>query len=221
MATRKTEKQTAPRATRRKSPTPPEAPAVEAVPAAEPSEEPYFPRLLKRYQQEVVPYLMQRFGYTNVMQVPRIQCVAINMGIGDAARDDKLQQEAVYTLSAITGQRPVLRRARRSIAGFKVRRGMVVGCSVTLRRWRMWEFLDRLLHVALPRVRDFRGISPHGFDGRGNYTLGIREQLVFPEVDYAKISKIRGMNITIVTTARTDAEAYELLRALGFPFRES
>jgi len=221
MATRKTEKQAAPRATRWKSPTPPEAPAVETVPAAEPSEEPYFPRLLKRYQQEVVPYLMQKFGYTNVMQVPRIRCVAINMGIGDAARDDKLQQEAVYTLSAITGQRPVLRRARRSIAGFKVRRGMVVGCSVTLRRWRMWEFLDRLLHVALPRVRDFRGISPHGFDGRGNYTLGIREQLVFPEVDYAKISKIRGMNITIVTTARTDAEAYELLRALGFPFRES
>ncbi len=197
----------------------PEAPP-EAAPQ-KPPEEPYIPRLLKLYQQEVVPYLMQKFGYKNVMQVPRVECVAINMGIGDAARDDKLQQEAVYTLSAITGQRPVLRRARRSIAGFKIRRGMVVGCSVTLRKWRMWEFLDRLIHVALPRVRDFRGISPHGFDGRGNYTLGIREQLIFPEVDYAKVSKVRGMNVTVVTTARTDAEAYELLRALGLPFRES
>jgi len=179
----------------------------------------YVPRLLQKYREEVVPYLMRRFGYRNIMQVPRIRFVAINMGIGDAARDEKLQQEAIYTLRAITGQQPVLRRARRSIAGFKVRRGMVVGCAVTLRRWRMWEFLDRLIHVALPRVRDFRGISPHGFDGRGNYTLGIREQLIFPEVDYQKISRIRGMNVTIVTTAETDEEAYELLKALGFPFR--
>ena len=181
----------------------------------------YFPRLLKRYQEEVVPYLMERFGYTSPMEVPRIEKVSINMGIGDAARDAKAQEEAMYVLAAISGQKPVLRRARRSIASFKIRKGMVIGCSVTLRRWRMWEFLDRLIHIALPRVRDFRGLSPHSFDGRGNYTLGVRDQLIFPEVDYQKVSRQRGMNVIIVTTAETDEEALELLKALGFPFREA
>ena len=181
----------------------------------------YVPRLLEKYHNEVVPMMMERFGYRNPMEVPRLVKVSINMGIGDAARDAKAQEEAIYILRTITGQHPVLRRAHKSIAGFKVRKGMVVGCSVTLRRWRMWEFLDRFIHLALPRVRDFRGLSPHGFDGRGNYTHGVRDQAIFPELEYQKITRQRGMNITIVTTARTDEEALVLLKALGFPFRES
>lgn len=187
---------------------------------AETNVEQYVPRLLEKYRKEVVPHLMERFGYQNPMEVPRLVKVSINMGIGDAARDAKAQEEAIYILRTITGQQPILRRAHKSIAGFKIRKGMVVGCSVTLRRWRMWEFLDRFIHLALPRVRDFRGLSPHGFDGRGNYTHGVRDQAIFPELEYQKISRQRGMNITIVTTARTDEEALALLKALGFPFRD-
>ncbi len=179
----------------------------------------YQPRLLMKYKEEVIPFLIERFGYKNIMEVPRLVKVSINMGIGDAARDEKVQKEAVAVLESISGQKPILRRARRSIAGFKVRRGMVIGCSVTLRRWRMYEFLDRLISIALPRVRDFRGLNPNAFDGRGNYTLGVRDQLIFPEVSYQLVTRQRGMNITIVTSAETDEEARQLLFALGFPFR--
>lgn len=198
------------------------SPAKKPVKArGEKAEEKYLPRLLQKYRDKVTPLLVQRFGYKNPMEVPRIVKVSINMGIGDASRDAKAQEEALYILRTITGQQPMLRRAHKSIAGFKVRKGMVVGCSVTLRRWRMWEFLDRFINLALPRVRDFRGLSRDGFDGRGNYTRGIRDQAIFPEIEYQKITRQRGMNITIATTARTDEESLELLRALGFPFRES
>lgn len=177
-------------------------------------------RLRERYRQEVVPALMQRFGYRNVMQVPRVEKVVINMGVGDAIQNPKLLESAVEELAAISGQRPAITRARKSISSFKLREGMAIGCRVTLRGERMYHFLDRLIHIALPRVRDFRGVNPNGFDGRGNYTLGLREQLVFPEIDYDRIEKVRGMDITIVTTAKTDEEARELLRQLGMPFRE-
>lgn len=177
-------------------------------------------RLRERYRQEVVPALMQRFGYRNVMQVPRVEKVVINMGVGDAIQNPKLLESAVEELAAISGQRPAITRARKSISSFKLREGMAIGCKVTLRGERMYHFLDRLIHIALPRVRDFRGVNPNGFDGRGNYTLGLREQLVFPEIDYDRIEKVRGMDITIVTTAKTDEEARELLRQLGMPFRE-
>ena len=177
-------------------------------------------RLKERYHSEVVPALMKRFGYRNVMQVPRLEKIVINMGVGDAVQNPKLLESAVEELAAIAGQRPAITRARKSISAFKVREGMPIGCKVTLRGERMYHFLDRLIHIALPRVRDFRGVNPNGFDGRGNYTLGLREQLVFPEVDYDRIERVRGMDITIVTTAKTDEEARELLRQLGMPFRE-
>lgn len=164
--------------------------------------------------------MMKRFGYKNVMQVPRVEKVVINMGVGDATQNPKLLDSAVRELAMISGQQPVVTRARKSISGFKVREGMAIGCKVTLRGERMYHFLDRLFNIALPRVRDFRGVDPNAFDGRGNYTLGLREQLVFPEVDYDMVEKVRGMDITIVTTARTDEEARELLRLLGMPFRE-
>src|SRR5918912_4003579 len=175
-------------------------------------------RLQERYESEVKPALMQEFGYKNPMQVPRLDKIVINMGVGEAVQDAKKIDAAVGDLSAITGQRPVVIKARQSIATFKLRQGMPIGVKVTLRKERMYEFLDRLITVALPRVRDFRGVSPKSFDGRGNYTLGIREQLIFPEIDFNKVDKTRGLNISIVTTARNDDQARSLLKALGMPF---
>ena len=177
------------------------------------------PRLRTRYQKEVVPALMKRFGYKNPMQVPRVQKIIVNMGLGEAVGNPKLVDGAVSDLTAITGQKPIVTRAKKSIATFKLREGMPIGAKVTLRRERMWEFLDRLVSLSLPRVRDFRGISPRAFDGAGNYTLGLKEQIVFPEIDFDKVDKIKGMNITVVTTAETNEEAKELLGQLGMPFR--
>ena len=176
-------------------------------------------RMQERYNAEVRPALMQEFGYKNPMQVPRLEKIVINMGIGEAVQDSKKIDAAVSDLSAIAGQRPVVIKARQSIATFKLRKGMLIGCKVTLRRERMYEFLDRLVTVALPRVRDFRGVSGRSFDGRGNYALGLREQLVFPEVDYDKVDSVRGMDIVIVTTAKTDAEAKALLKGFDMPFQ--
>ena len=177
------------------------------------------PRLKERYQKEIVPALVKEFGYRNPMAVPRLSKIVINMGLGEAIQNAKLLDSASQELGAITGQKPVITRARKSIANFKLRQAMPIGVMVTLRGDRMYEFFDRLSSVALPRVRDFRGLSSRAFDGRGNYTLGLRDQVVFPEIDYAKVDKIKGMNISIVTDARTDAEALALLRHLGFPFR--
>jgi large subunit ribosomal protein L5 len=177
------------------------------------------PRMRGKYAKEVVPALMKRFGYDNNMQVPRLKTIVINMGLGEAVANPKLIDAAVAEVTAISGQKPVVTRAKKSIATFKLREGMPIGVKVTLRRERMWEFLDRLVTLALPRVRDFRGISPKGFDGAGNYTLGLKEQIVFPEIDFDKVEKIKGMNITFVTTAGTDEEAKELLGSLGMPFR--
>jgi len=178
----------------------------------------YVPRLRKLYEEEVRPALQEEFGYRNPMAVPGLHKIVVNMGIGEASRDPKLLDEAIEELTQITGQKPVVRRARKSISNFKLREGMPVGVSVTLRSARMWEFFDRLVNLALPRVRDFRGVSKKAFDGRGNYTLGIRDQLVFPEVNYAKVQRAIGMNVTIVTSAKTDAEARVLLAKLGMPF---
>ncbi len=175
-------------------------------------------RLKDKYEKEVAPKLKKEFGITNPMAVPRLERVVCNIGLGEASRTPKLLDSAVDELSAITGQKPVIRKARVSIAQFKLRAGMQIGCSVTLRRDRMFEFLDRLINIALPRVRDFRGLSPKGFDGRGNYTMGIRDHLIFPEIDYTKVEHPKGMNITVVTTARTDDQARLLLQELGFPF---
>lgn len=177
------------------------------------------PRLKEKYQKEVIRAMMEKFGYKNVMEVPRLEKVVINMGVGEATQNPKAIEAAVNDLALIAGQRPVVTKARKSIAAFRVRKGMSIGCKVTLRGDRMYEFCDKLFNVALPRVRDFRGVSPHSFDGRGNYSLGIREQLIFPEIDYDKIDKVRGMDIIFVTTAKTDEEARELLRLLGMPFR--
>jgi large subunit ribosomal protein L5 len=176
------------------------------------------PRLRERYEQEVLPELIERFGYSSPMDAPRVEKVTLNMGVGDATREAKVLDAAAEQLAVIAGQRPSVRRARKSIASFKVREGMPVGVAVTLRRARMWEFLDRLTSIAVPRIRDFRGLSARSFDGRGNYSLGVREQLIFPEIDYDSIDQVRGLDVTITTTARTDEEAYELLRGLGFPF---
>ncbi len=177
------------------------------------------PRLLDYYRQEVVPRMIQEFRYPSPMQVPRLEKIIINMGLGEAIQNIKLLESASAELAAITGQRPVVTRAKRSIAAFKLREGMPIGCMVTLRRHRMYDFFDKLVNVVLPRVRDFRGMSDRSFDGRGNYTLGIREQIIFPEIDYDKIDKIKGMNITICTTAPTDEEGRFLLNLLGLPFR--
>jgi len=174
----------------------------------------------KRYREEVVPAMMKTFNYSNVMQVPRLEKVVLNMGLGEALENARILDTSMEELSTITGQRPVLTRARKSIANFKLREGNPIGCCVTLRRVRMYDFIYRLLNVALPRVRDFKGVSPRGFDGRGNYTLGVREQLIFPEVDYDDVEKIKGMNITIVTSAKSDEEAKELLGLIGMPFRK-
>jgi large subunit ribosomal protein L5 len=171
------------------------------------------------YNKEVVPALMKHFNYTNIMQVPKLDKIVINMGLGEAIQNIKILDSATEEIAAITGQRPVITKAKRSIAQFKLRVGMPIGCMVTLRKERMFAFFNRLINVALPRVRDFRGLSPHAFDGRGNYSLGIREQIIFPEINYDKIDKIKGMNIVIVTTAKTDDEGRELLRLMGMPFR--
>ena len=176
-------------------------------------------RLQDQYKAEIVPKLKEKFGYRNVMQVPRLSKVVVNMGLGDAIENVKVIETAAGEIGIITGQKPVVTKARKSIANFKLREGVPIGVMVTLRRDRMYQFLDKLIAIALPRVRDFKGVSPRGFDGRGNYTLGIKEQIMFPEVNYDKIDKIRGMNITIVTTARTDEEGLELLRLVGIPFR--
>jgi len=176
-------------------------------------------RLHDQYKAEIVPRLKEKFGYRNVMQVPRLSKVVVNMGLGDAIENVKVIETAAAEIAIITGQKPVVTKARKSIANFKLREGVPIGVMVTLRRDTMYHFLDKLIAIALPRVRDFKGVSPKGFDGRGNYTIGIREQIMFPEVNYDKIDKIRGMNITIVTTARTDEEGLELLRLMGMPFR--
>ena len=178
-------------------------------------------RLQERYRDEVVPALRKEFGYASIMAVPKIERVVVNMGLGAATQNPKLIDAAADELTRITGQRPVTTRARKSVAAFKLRQGMAIGSMVTLRGARMYEFLDRLIAIALPRVRDFRGISPTGFDGRGNYTLGLRDQLIFLEIDYMKVDQSRGMNVSVVTTARTDEEGRRLLQLLGMPFRAS
>jgi large subunit ribosomal protein L5 len=178
-------------------------------------------RLKEKYQKEVVPALQKEFGYKNVMAVPRIEKVVVNMGLGEATANAKLIDTGADEVARITGQKPVTRRAKKSIAAFKVRKGMPIATMVTLRGERMWEFLDRLMSIALPRVRDFKGVSARGFDGRGNYTLGLRDQLLFPEIDYMKVDKARGMNVSVVTTAKTDQEARKLLQFIGMPFRQN
>ncbi len=180
---------------------------------------PILSRLRARYQQDIVPQLMKDLGYRNVYQVPRLEKITINMGLGEAIQNAKVLDSAVAELTAISGQKPVITTARKAISNFKLREGMSIGCMVTLRGPRMYEFLDRLLNVALPRVRDFRGVSDRSFDGRGNYSLGVREQIIFPEIEIDKIDKVRGLTVSIVTTARTDAEGKALLRAFGMPFR--
>ena len=178
------------------------------------------PRLKERYRAEIVPALKEQFSYDNAMQIPGLVKIVVNMGVGQAAKDSKLMDGAVRDLTLITGQKPLVQKARKSIAQFKLREGMPIGAKVTLRGDRMWEFLDRLLATALPRIRDFRGINPDSFDGRGNYSMGVDEQLIFPEIDYDKVDRTRGMDITFVTTANTDEECRALLDAFGFPFKK-
>ena len=178
------------------------------------------PRILEIYKNEVVQKLRDEFAYKNVHQVPALQKIVVNIGLGEAAANPKLLETAAEELASITGQKPTIRRARRSVANFKLRQGQQIGCSVTLRRTRMWEFFDRLVSVSLPRVRDFKGISPKAFDGRGNFSLGIREQIIFPEINYDRVERITGVNVTMVTTAKTDAEGKALLQHLGVPFRQ-
>ena len=177
------------------------------------------PRLLERYRTVIVPRLSTEFGYKNVHQVPKLEKIVVNIGLGEATQNPKLLEKATEELALITGQKPAIRKARKSIANFKLREGQAIGCTVTLRGDRMWEFFDRLVNISLPRVRDFKGVSPRAFDGRGNYSLGLREQIIFPEVDYDKVERVTGLNVTVVTTARNDAEAKALLSHLGVPFR--
>ncbi len=176
-------------------------------------------RLQQFYKETVVPQLIKQFGYKSVMEVPRIEKIVLNMGVGEAVTDKKIMDNAVGDMVKIAGQKPVVTKARKAIAGFKIREGYPIGCMVTLRRGRMYEFLDRLVSISIPRIRDFRGISPRGFDGRGNYNMGVKEQIIFPEIDYDKVDALRGMNISITTTAKTDDEARALLAAFRFPFR--
>lgn len=180
----------------------------------------YVNRLQARYKSEIVPALIKKFGYTSVMQAPRLEKIVINVGVGEATSNEKALEDAVKDVTIITGQKPVITKAKKSIATFKVREGQSIGCKVTLRGIRMYEFLDKLVSISLPRVRDFRGVSKNAFDGHGNYTLGVKEQLIFPEIDYDKVSKIRGMDVVIVTTANTDEEAYALLELIGMPFKK-
>ena len=182
------------------------------------SEVKYVNRLVTKYNNEVVPALIKEFGYTTPMQAPKFEKIVINIGVGDATTNSKALDDAVAELATITGQHPVVTKAKKSIATFKVRQGQAIGCKVTLRGTRMYEFYDKLVSISLPRVRDFRGVSKNAFDGHGNYTLGVKEQLIFPEIDYDKVSKIRGMDVVIVTTANTDKEAFALLREMGMPF---
>lgn len=177
------------------------------------------PRLLDRYRAEVAPKLTEEFGYKNVHEVPKLEKIVVNMGVGEATQNTKLLEQAAEELGLITGQKPVIRKARKSIANFKLRAGQPIGCTVTLRGERMWEFFDRLVNVSLPRVRDFKGVSPKAFDGRGNYSLGVREQIIFAEIDYDKVERITGVNVTVCTSARNDAEGKALLTQLGMPFR--
>ncbi|NMB18718.1 MAG: 50S ribosomal protein L5 [Erysipelothrix sp.] len=176
--------------------------------------------LKERYQTEVVPNLVKQFDYTSVMQAPKVEKIVINMGVGEAINNSRFLEEAVNELTLITGQKPVIMKAKKSVANFKLRAGMEIGCKVTLRGQKMYDFLEKLIRIALPRVRDFRGVNPGSFDGRGNYTLGVKEQLIFPEIDYDKVNKVRGMDISIVTSAETDAEGHALLSELGFPFKK-
>ena len=196
-----------------------EAPKPEKV-AEKPSKKPadYTPRLRRDYDERIVPAMTERFGYKNRMEVPRLEKIVINMGVGEATQDKKRVETAAAEMQAISGQKPVITKAKKSIAQFKLREGMPIGCKVTLRRDRMYEFLDRLVTIALPRVRDFRGLNPRSFDGRGNYALGLKEQIIFPEVNYDQIDKVRGMDVIVTTTAKTDEEARELLRLFNFPF---
>lgn len=182
-------------------------------------EEKITPRLFTKYKEEIVPKLMKQFQYKSIMQVPKLEKIVVNMGVGEAAQDSKLLEEAIADLQTITGQKPLVRTAKKSVSNFKLREGMKIGAKVTLRKEMMYEFLDRFISTALPRVRDFRGISDKSFDGRGNYTIGIKEQIVFPEINVDKVNRVRGMDITFVTTAETDNEAYELLSMFGVPFR--
>jgi large subunit ribosomal protein L5 len=191
-----------------------------AIAQVRPSRPKEKPRLARHYEEKVRPVLMDKFGYASVMQAPRFVKIVLNMGVGDALQDAKLLDSAMNELGQITGQRPSLRRAKQSISNFKLRAGVPVGCSVTLRGGRMYEFYDRLINVAVPRIRDFRGLSPRSFDGRGNYSLGLTEQLIFPEIHYDKVAKVRGMDVTIVTSARSDEEGRELLRLMNMPFRQ-
>jgi len=177
-------------------------------------------RLQDTYKKEIVARLMEQFGYKNIMQVPKIEKITLNMGVGEAVADKKVIEKAVGDMTAIAGQKPVVTKARKSVATFKIRTGYPVGCKVTLRREKMYEFLDRLVTIACPRIRDFRGFSPKGFDGQGNYSVGVREQIIFPEIDYDKVDAVRGMDITITTSAKTDAEGRALLKAFNFPLRE-
>ena len=178
----------------------------------------YVPRLRKRYDEVIAKAMTERFGYTNPMQVPRIEKITINMGVGEGTQDRKKVTTAAAEMEAIAGQKPVITKAKKSVAQFKLREGMAIGCKVTLRRERMYEFLDRLITIAMPRIRDFRGLNPRSFDGRGNYAMGLKEQIIFPEISYDQIEKVRGMDVIVTTTAKTDEEARELLRLFGFPF---
>jgi large subunit ribosomal protein L5 len=178
------------------------------------------PRLQEKYNKEVIPALMEKFGYKNIMEIPKLEKIVINMGLGEAKENSKVLETAVSDLELITGQKPIITKAKKSVANFKLREGMSIGCKVTLRKRKMNEFADKLINIALPRVRDFRGVSSKSFDGRGNYAIGIKEQLIFPEIEYDKIDKIRGMDIIFVTTAKTDEEARELLRLMGMPFAQ-
>lgn len=178
------------------------------------------PRLQEKYEKEVVPALMEKFGYKNIMEVPKLEKIVINMGVGEAKDNQKILEAAMNDLTIIAGQKPILTRAKKSVANFKIRENMALGCKVTLRKAKMYEFADKLMAIALPRVRDFRGVSSKAFDGRGNYSLGVKEQLIFPEIEYDKIDKVRGMDIIFVTSANTDEEARELLRFLGMPFAQ-
>jgi large subunit ribosomal protein L5 len=181
----------------------------------------YTPRLIARYHDTVVPALQKKFGYKNIMEVPKIEKIVVNMGVGEAVQDSKLMDRSMEDMSIVTGQKPSITIATKSISNFKLRAGNKVGCKVTLRRWRMYEFLDRLINIAVPRIRDFRGLPDRSFDGRGNYNMGVKEQIVFPEIDYDKIDHVRGMDVAITTTAKTDEEAHELLLAFGMPFRKA
>ena len=190
------------------------------IPTKFEAKEAYKPVLLKKYREEIAPALQAKFGYTSTMEIPRLEKIVINMGVGDATQNAKLIEAAVEDLTAISGQKPVITKAKKSIAVFKVREGQEIGCKVTLRGARMYEFLNKLVNIALPRVRDFRGVSAKAFDGRGNYTLGVKEQLIFPEINYDKVVKVRGMDIVVVTTAKSDEEGRELLRLFGMPFEK-